>query len=255
MRCPYCHENIRVQGRFCPKCGQQLFGLPVQPSGAPATPPPPTTPPLGPPPAPPPAHRPPDLAGDDLVELLPDDRPLKGPAAPPTRTIVGAHPATGEEIGKTCPYCRFPVKPGEQVLVCPACKVIHHADCYAENQGCTTYGCRGSATAAPPQSAAPTPTVLPPGGRMPIPDLASLQGRELEGRASNALIYAILGMFCCALLSLVGLFMGLSVLGDIKRLGGNFPSAKGKAVGAVVCGCLATAGWLIYLFVLAAQNQ
>lgn len=47
-----------------------------------------------------------------------------------------------------CPYCRGPIDPsaGEQ-FVCPGCGTPHHGDCYAENGGCTVFGCG----AAPPE--------------------------------------------------------------------------------------------------------
>jgi TM2 domain-containing membrane protein YozV len=45
-----------------------------------------------------------------------------------------------------CPYCRGPIEPQEaNELLCPACATPHHSDCYAENAGCTVFGC----TAAP----------------------------------------------------------------------------------------------------------
>ncbi len=45
-------------------------------------------------------------------------------------------------IGKTCPYCQFPLKADSEVVECRACKVPHHRECWAENGGCTTFGCR-----------------------------------------------------------------------------------------------------------------
>ncbi len=44
-------------------------------------------------------------------------------------------------IGKTCPYCQFPLKAESEVVECRACKVPHHRECWAENGGCTTFGC------------------------------------------------------------------------------------------------------------------
>ena len=45
-----------------------------------------------------------------------------------------------------CPYCRCPVEdPEKEAIVCPGCGTPHHSDCYAENGGCTVFGC----TAAP----------------------------------------------------------------------------------------------------------
>jgi len=42
----------------------------------------------------------------------------------------------------TCPYCRFPIQAGQRMWVCPGCGIPHHAECFAENGGCTTYACR-----------------------------------------------------------------------------------------------------------------
>ena len=58
-----------------------------------------------------------------------------------------------EVVGKTCPYCQFPVKPGEESVVCSACGLAHHAGCWEENGKCTTYGCNGQPAA---------PRALPP---------------------------------------------------------------------------------------------
>jgi len=41
----------------------------------------------------------------------------------------------------TCPYCRTPFEAGEEIVTCEACATPHHADCYAENAGCTVFGC------------------------------------------------------------------------------------------------------------------
>jgi len=45
-------------------------------------------------------------------------------------------------IGKICPYCQTPIKPGIPVAICPACEIPHHKECWEENHGCTTYGCK-----------------------------------------------------------------------------------------------------------------
>ncbi len=46
-------------------------------------------------------------------------------------------------IGKTCPYCQYPVKHESEVTVCPGCSIPHHRECWQENDGCTTFGCQG----------------------------------------------------------------------------------------------------------------
>ena len=52
-------------------------------------------------------------------------------------------------IGKTCPYCQTPIKPGEPVVFCSACSIPHHQECWNEGRGCTTFGCNGHPAAEP----------------------------------------------------------------------------------------------------------
>jgi TM2 domain-containing membrane protein YozV len=40
-----------------------------------------------------------------------------------------------------CPYCRTNIDAGDEPQICGGCGVAHHADCYAENGGCTIFGC------------------------------------------------------------------------------------------------------------------
>ncbi|MEN6546556.1 MAG: RING finger protein [Armatimonadia bacterium] len=250
MRCPYCQQNIRVQGRFCPKCGQQIFGLPVrrETPGAAAPEAPQAPAPSRPEPArpSPPPYRPfgapPDLADDGIVIESQEPSATAGPSAP---TVQGVHPATEEEIGKTCPYCRFPLKPGEQVMTCPACKLPHHADCWAENQGCTTYGCRGVAPTPAPTfgGGGGLPTTRPVTPQRPVADVLGEMGfnpqeAELDGRGTTALIIAILGILVCCLPGpgVVAIVMGARILADanIRRL--TAASARSKAIWAIVLG-------------------
>lgn len=258
-----------MQGRFCPKCGEQIFGRPVRPPTAPpaagvSPPVVPAPPPPRPPAAPgrvlpPPAAPPPDL----IIEI---DGDTPGPAPTPwsprpgtapgpgASSPTGAQPASGEMVGKTCPYCRFPLKPGEPALLCPACKVPHHLDCWQENEGCTTYGCRGISPTATPAPA----TYAPPrqAGPVVLPDSVLLQVRALEGRANSALLYAIGGLFCCPLVSLMGLFSALGVLGDCKRVSPAAGArASSKAIGAIVTASLALLAWLAIMVMMGGQES
>jgi len=52
-------------------------------------------------------------------------------------------------VGKTCPYCQAPIKPGAPAVVCSACAMPHHADCWQENGRCTTFGCDGTSAGVP----------------------------------------------------------------------------------------------------------
>ena len=40
-----------------------------------------------------------------------------------------------------CPYCRTPIDDDTNRQDCSGCGTPHHADCYAENGGCTVFGC------------------------------------------------------------------------------------------------------------------
>ncbi|MGE5417185.1 MAG: tetratricopeptide repeat protein [Acidobacteriota bacterium] len=45
-------------------------------------------------------------------------------------------------VGKTCPYCQYAITEDVEVYVCPECQSPHHRECWVENGGCTTFGCR-----------------------------------------------------------------------------------------------------------------
>ncbi len=59
------------------------------------------------------------------------------------KTREGALPKVGF-IGKTCPFCQFPLKAESSVAVCSDCKMPHHRECWEQGGGCTTFGCRGT---------------------------------------------------------------------------------------------------------------
>ncbi len=52
-------------------------------------------------------------------------------------------------IGKTCPYCQFPIKQDSEAVQCRACQVPHHRECWEENGGCTTFGCQETSFSTP----------------------------------------------------------------------------------------------------------
>ena len=51
---------------------------------------------------------------------------------------------SSEYIGKTCPFCRTEFQEGDDIVVCSACDMPHHKECWIENKGCTTFGCSGT---------------------------------------------------------------------------------------------------------------
>ena len=60
---------------------------------------------------------------------------------------------------KVCPYCRTAFTPEDDVVLCSACEMPHHKDCWIENQGCTTFGCLGTIQGV--NNVAPFATVAP----------------------------------------------------------------------------------------------
>jgi TM2 domain-containing membrane protein YozV len=45
-------------------------------------------------------------------------------------------------VNPVCPYCRTEIGEGEnERLDCPGCATPHHPECFAENGGCTVFGC------------------------------------------------------------------------------------------------------------------
>lgn len=239
MRCPSCHQNIRVQGKFCPKCGEQIFGLPVRPAAPPEAGPAPFPGPPGvvapaPPPPPfmvPPAAPPPDLFEADL-DL--ENYGRSGGSEPVLEITLEDLPppsGTADVVGKTCPYCRFPIKAGEAVQRCPSCGEPHHRDCWVENGGCTIYGCRSSPqmAAAAPVAAAPQPVAgfdFRHAAGLPREAIALLEA-ELDRLATNALVFALLGFLW--LTAVIGLLTGISVLGQIAHSGLPARPARVKA--------------------------
>jgi TM2 domain-containing membrane protein YozV len=71
-----------------------------------------------------------------------------------------------------CPYCRTPFEAEDEIKVCDACATPHHADCYAENGGCTVFGCANAPVDDPKISITPSdmrgsPQPITPAPQMP----------------------------------------------------------------------------------------
>jgi len=80
-----------------------------------------------------------------------------------------------------CPYCRTPVDDAANRHDCAGCGTPHHADCYAENGGCTVFGCSQAPADEPKVSItgletmeqplpAPAPVAAPAAAPVPQPE-------------------------------------------------------------------------------------
>ncbi|MEV4422449.1 hypothetical protein AB0L40_21105 [Patulibacter sp. NPDC049589] len=76
---------------------------------------------------------------------------------------ANSRPARVDEAGRSCPYCRFPLKPGTGVAECGSCHAVHHDECWEEGGGCAVVGCNATSetrtlvtpAAPPPRPASP----------------------------------------------------------------------------------------------------
>ena len=62
-------------------------------------------------------------------------------------------------MSTACPYCRAVIEEQDQPLACEGCGTLHHSDCYAENGGCTIFGC-SKAPADEPKLRVSTPELV-----------------------------------------------------------------------------------------------
>jgi len=67
------------------------------------------------------------------------------PAAVPTHS--GRRSQDGEQV---CGVCQSAISVFEEQTSCPSCGLVFHADCWAENHGCSAYGCPQVNALAPP---------------------------------------------------------------------------------------------------------
>lgn len=73
--------------------------------------------------------------------------------------------------GKICPFCKTAFTDGDDIVICSACDMPHHKDCWVENSGCTTFGCLGGIKGVDDAPSSVTSTQMQfgaPGG-MPTP--------------------------------------------------------------------------------------
>ncbi len=70
--------------------------------------------------------------------------PVAPPSAPGRSTAVAepvAKISTGKRLAR-CAVCHSSIHPEEQMTTCPECAMHFHTECWEENYGCSSYGCR-----------------------------------------------------------------------------------------------------------------
>ena len=79
-----------------------------------------------------------------------------------------AAPEQTVATNNNCPVCCTTIEQGDDVVVCPDCSMQYHKDCWNDNNGCATYGCKSAGCLNPPPMTVDvsmdTPHINPQGG-------------------------------------------------------------------------------------------
>jgi len=109
---------------------------------------------------------------------------------------------TQKFIGKTCPFCQFPLKADSEAVECPSCKVPHHRECWEQNGGCTIFGCRET-------------TCRPAAGERVAISFDEAPVRETVPARGGGINKLLIGLLATTLLGLfILLFAYISLLSD-----------------------------------------
>lgn len=83
-------------------------------------------------------------------------------------TEIKVYTAGTDTAGKLCTICQTGIVAGEQIVHCPSCALPFHRECWAENRGCSAYGCE-SAPQTVKQTVTAEPTSNAWSGEKPCP--------------------------------------------------------------------------------------
>lgn len=76
-----------------------------------------------------------------------------------TESSARTEPVESSSSQASCGACQSPIGPDEPTMSCPECGVSFHSNCWIENRGCSSYGCKqvGILDPAGPAGAKPQP--------------------------------------------------------------------------------------------------
>lgn len=104
--------------------------------------------------------------------------------------------ATADDAGRSCPYCRFPLKQGAEIATCGVCRAPQHVECWEENGGCAVVACAGGPGSSPAQTRVspppgyPAPSPVPPAA----PHWPTAQRRSMRGWLIGAAVLVVLAI-------------------------------------------------------------
>ncbi|HEY2588541.1 MAG TPA: FHA domain-containing protein [Tepidisphaeraceae bacterium] len=104
-------------------------------------------------------------------------RPQNGAAKPvPQRVLEPDEPPRTDTI---CGACQSPISMLEPTTTCPDCGVAFHADCWTENRGCSSYGCKQVGILDPAANVGDTAALHEEGLEAEHPDAMGARRREI----------------------------------------------------------------------------
>lgn len=134
---------------------------------------------------------------------------------------AGAAPAAVETPGRTivattatdtCGACQSTIAVGEQLTTCPACGLTLHADCWAENYGCSAYGC-SQVNILLPASENPLAKTAPVGDTSQVPAASEVTAGDDDVQTGEALAEPVPPEYLLLAGSVVGLLAGALTFG------------------------------------------
>jgi len=151
--------------------------------------------------------------------------------------------------GSTCPYCRMPLTGEDVARVCPSCHTPHHAECWAENKGCTVFGCPQAPDDEETISVTPSSLTRSTG---PCPSALPSQLKTNAPGATSSLVWAILGFFFCGLIFGIVAISNANKAKKLIREQPDIYTGDGLATAGLVVGVIELVVWgLMFLVGLA----
>lgn len=85
------------------------------------------------------------------------------------------------DTGRSCPYCRFPLKASTSAEQCEVCGAMHHEDCWNDGGGCAVHGCANNSANATQQMPGPPPQQAPSQPLQPQAPIPAMSGKPNLG--------------------------------------------------------------------------
>lgn len=129
------------------------------------------------------------------------------------------------DVGRPCPYCRFPLKGETTAERCDSCQALHHADCWQDGGGCAVLGCATMAPAQEPNGKGAILHAPPP--PPPPPSLAPAPARAPGPPATGdrpPRHGVLIGVIACLAIAIAAVAGFLIVGGSHKASTGSTPS-------------------------------